>query len=124
LDQKKKGFAIAPVVGDKAKTVYFDGMPWIDQISTLMRRGHQSIEFVQEPKMGGYVGTNAAFLPVPDLKRIREDADVQDLGALKAKRTPHRLHLDSSRGYSAGNVPTKPNHMIPAVYITVPPLKQ
>jgi len=32
--------------------------------------------------------------------------------------------LDSSRAYSAGNVPTKPNDMILAVYITVPPFKK
>jgi len=136
-DKTQKVFAEAPLLGDKTSTIYFDGMPWIDQVSTLGRRGHESMETVQEARLGGYVGTNAAFLPVPGLKRIREDADVYDLRALRGKRTligylyggirafPKEFpYLDSSRAYSAGNVPTKPNDMILAVYITVPPLKQ
>jgi hypothetical protein len=135
-DEKKNAFAEAPLVGDKTKPVYLDGMPWIDQISTLAKRGKESVEFVQPAKLGGFVGANAAFLPVAGLKRIREDADVYDLNALRGKRTligyiyggirafPREFpYLESSPSYSAGNVPTKPNDMILAVYVTVPPVK-
>ncbi|MBV8843606.1 MAG: hypothetical protein JO307_12430 [Bryobacterales bacterium] len=132
-DEKKSVFVQAPLVGDKTKTVYLDGMPWIDQISTLARHGGHSEEFVQSSRLGGFVGANAAFLPVAGLKRIRADAPVYDLSALRGKRTligyiyggirafPREFpYLESSPSYSAGNVPTKPNDLILAVYITVP----
>jgi hypothetical protein len=134
-DEKKNAFAEAPRAGDKTKPGYMDGMPWIDQVSTLATHGEESVETVQPEKLGGFVGANAAFLPVAGLKRIREDADVFDLGPLRGKRTligyiyggirafPREFpYLESSPSYSAGNVPTKPNDMILAVYITVPPL--
>ena len=101
-DKTQKEFAEAPLVGDKTSPVYFDGTPWIDQISTLICRGRESMETVQEAKLGGYIGTNAAFLPVPGLKRIREDADVFDLGALRGKRDFDRLHLWGHSGVSEG----------------------
>lgn len=135
-DNQKREFTQAPLVGDKANPVYFDGLPWIDQISTLVRRGQESGEFVQEAKLGGYVGANAAFIPAPGLKRIREDAEVYDVAALRGKRTligyiyggirayPKEFpYLASSPSYRSGNVPTKASDLILAVYITVPPLK-
>ena len=128
----KNKFVEAPRVGDKTKPVYLDGMPWIDQISTLARRGEESVEMVQPARLAGFVGANGAFLPVADLKRIREDADVYDVGPLRGKRTligyiyggirafPREFpYLESSPSYSSGNVPTKPNDMMVAVYITV-----
>ncbi len=135
-DDQKRDFTQAPVVGDKTNPVYFDGLPWIDQISTLVQRGQESAEFVQPAKLGGYIGANAAFLPVAGLKRIREDADLYDLAALRGKRTligyvyggirafPKEFpYLESSPSYRSGNVPTKANDLILAVYVTVPPLK-
>jgi hypothetical protein len=135
-DESKGNFAQAPLLGDKTKTVYLDGMPWIDRISTLVRHGGQSEEIVQPIRLAGFVGANAAFLPVEGLKRIREDAAVYDLSPLRGKRTligyiyggirafPHEFpYLESSPSYSAGNVPTKPNDLILAVYITVPPAR-
>jgi hypothetical protein len=73
-DAVKNSFTPAPLVGDKAKPVYFDGMPWIDQISTLARRGHESMEIVQPARLPGFIGANAAFLPVTaggELERTR-----------------------------------------------------
>jgi len=84
-------------------------------------------------RLPGYLGSNAAFLPVPGLARIREDADVFDLSALRGKRTligyifggiraypkefPYR---DDAKNYRSGNVPTKASDMIVPVYVTVP----
>lgn len=134
-DELKSDFAQAPLVGDKTKAVYLDGMPWIDQVSTLVRHDDQSHEVVQPTRLGGFVGANAAFLPVEGLKKIREDATVYDLAALRGKRTligyiyggirafPREFpYLESSPFYSAGNVPTKPSDLILAVYIMVPAL--
>jgi hypothetical protein len=134
-DEKKNQFVEAPMVGDKTKLVYMDGMPWIDQISTLARHAHETAEIVQPAKLGGFVGANAVFLPVAGLTRIREDADVYDLSSLQGKRTligyvyggirafPREFpYLETSPSYSAGNVPTKPNDLILAVYLTVPTL--
>lgn len=136
-DDEKNIFAEAPLIGDKTKPVYLDGMPWIDQISTLARHGHATVEIVQPKKLAGFVGTNAVFLPVAGLKRIREDADVYDIAPLRGKRTligyiyggirafPREFpYLESSPSYSAGNVPTKPNDLILAVYVTVPALRK
>jgi hypothetical protein len=133
-DPAKNSFTQAPLVGDKTKPVYLDGMPWIDQISTLIQRGHESSEIVQPARLPSFVGANAAFLPVAGLKRIREDADVYDLDPLRGKHTligyiyggirafPREFpYLETSPSYNAGNVPTKPNDTILAVYVTVPP---
>jgi hypothetical protein len=135
-DDQKKEFAEAPLIGDKSKSVYLDGMEWIDRISTLARRGPHSVEMVQAARMPGYVGANAAFIPVAGLRKIRDDASVYDLAALRGKRTligylyggirafPRQFpYLDNSPAYSSGNVPTKPSDLILAVYITVPPLE-
>jgi hypothetical protein len=136
-DEREKQFVAAPLVGDKTTIVYLDGMPWIDRISTLIRHGSETLEVVQDARLPGYVGTNAAFIPVPALKRIREDSDVYDLRAMRGKRMligyiyggiralPKEFpYLEGSRSYSSGNVPTKPNDLILAVYITVPPSKE
>jgi hypothetical protein len=133
-DESEKQFMAAPLVGDKTTTIYLDGMPWIDRVSTLIRHASETLEVVQDARLPGYVGTNGAFLPVPALKRIREDADVYDLRVMRGKRMligyiyggirafPKEFpYLEKSRSYSSGNVPTKPNDLILAVYITVPP---
>jgi hypothetical protein len=135
-DEREKQFVAAPLVGDKTTTVYLDGMPWIDPISTLIRHGSETLEVVQDAELPGYVGTNGVFLPDPSLKRIREDADVYDVRPMRGRRSligyiyggirafPKEFpYLEGSRSYSSGNVPTKPNDLILAVYITVPPSK-
>lgn len=134
-DYKKKQAAIAPLVGDKSGPDYFDGMQWVDHIATLIRGPHGTYEAVQPAqRLAGYIGANAAFLPAEGLIRIREDADVLDLKALRGRRTlvgyiyggirafPREFpYLDESPLYHSGNVPTKANDMIIAVYLTVPP---
>jgi hypothetical protein len=127
-------FDLAPRAGDKTKSVYFDGMSWIDQMTTLVRTLHETYESVQSSnRMAAYVGTNAAFLPVPGLKKIRDDASIFDLRALRGKRVlagyiyggiravPRQFpYFDDSPAYSSGNVPTRTSDIIIAVYITVP----
>jgi hypothetical protein len=133
-DYAKSHFDLAPRKGDKSEPSYFDGLAWIDHITTLIRSPHQTVEAVQpSSRLAAYLGTNAAFLPV-GLKRIRDDADVFDVQPLRGKRVlagylyggirafPREFpYLDDSPLYNAGNVPTKTSDMIIAVYITVAP---
>jgi len=131
----KRQFVEAPVLGDKTKqTGYLDGMPWINEISTLVRTKGKTSEFVQQDnRLSGYVGTNAAFLPAAGLKKIREDADIFDLRQFREKRVfagyiyggvrayPKQFpYTDDSAEYTSGNIPTKPNDMILKVYVTAP----
>jgi hypothetical protein len=109
-------------------------MPWINEISTLVRSKGKTFEFVQqENRLPGYVGTNAAFLPAAGLKRIREDADIFDLRQFRGKRVlagylyggiralPKQFpYTDEAQEYTSGNVPTKPSDMILKVYVTAP----
>jgi hypothetical protein len=128
-------FEQAPILGDKTKqTDYLDGMPWINEISTLVRTKGKTFEFVQqESRLPGYVGTNGAFLPAPGLKRIREDANIFDLRQFRGKRIlagylyggiralPKQFpYTDEAQEYTSGNVPTKPSDMILKVYVTAP----
>jgi hypothetical protein len=133
-DYQKKQAAAAPLAGDKTMPIYFDGMQWIDHITTLIRGTHGTVEAVQpSERLAAYVGTNAVFLPSKELQKIREDADVFDLKPLRGKRIlagyiyggirafPREFpYLDQSPLYHAGNVPTRANDMIIAVYLKVP----
>jgi hypothetical protein len=128
-------FQAAPRVGAKPETVYFDGLQWIDQITTLVRGPQETYEVVQPSnRLAAYLGTNAAFLPAPGLERMRADADVFNLRPLRGKRIlagyiyggirafPREFpYRDDSPLYHSGNVPTRSSEMIVAVYITVPP---
>jgi len=67
-DEVKGGFMAAELVGDKTTPVYFDGMPWIDRVSTLVHHQGETTEIVQPAKLGGFIGANAVFLPVAGLK--------------------------------------------------------
>ena len=128
-------FQAAPRAGVKSEIVYFDGLQWIDQITTLVRGPHDTYESVQPSnRLAAYLGTNAAFLPASGLPRLRADAGVFDLRPLRGKRVlagyiyggirafPREFpYRDDSRLYHSGNVPTRSSEMIVAVYITVPP---
>jgi hypothetical protein len=128
-------FQTAPRAGTKSEVTYFDGLQWIDQITTLVRSPEETYEVVQPSnRLAAYLGTNAAFLPAPGLDRMRSDADVFDLRPLRGKRVlagyiyggirafPREFpYRDDSPLYHSGNVPTRPSEMIVAVYITVPP---
>ncbi len=129
-----QAFEQAPIIGDKSKSSYQDGMPWIDQISTLAADAKGTVEFAQPAnRLPAFLGTNMAFLPVPGLKRVREEAPIFDLAQFRGKRTlvghlfggvrafPRQFpYRDDSPSYNSGNVPTKPNNMILKVYLTVP----
>jgi hypothetical protein len=126
-------FVEAPVLGDKAHpATYFDGLPWINEISTLAQIKRRWIESVQENRLPGYVGANSAFFPASGLKRIREDANIFDLRQFHRKRVfagylfggirafPKEFpYTEEAWDYTSGNVPTKPNDMILKVYVTV-----
>jgi hypothetical protein len=128
-------FEQAPTKGDKTKqTDYLDGMPWIDEISTLVRQPAGTSEFVQQDnRLPGFVGTNAVFMPVAGLKKIREDANIFDLRQFHGKRTlagylyggirafPKQFpYTDNAPEYTSGNVPTKPSDLILKIYVTAP----
>ncbi len=103
-------------------------------MTTLARSPQGDFRPVQPSnRMAAYLGTNAAFLPVPGLKKIRDDAGVFDLHALRGKRIlvgylyggiraiPRQFpYLDDSPAYGSGSVPTKTSDMIIGVYLTVP----
>jgi hypothetical protein len=128
-------FVQAPLLGDKTKEAnYLDGMPWINEISTLVRSKGKTFEFVQqENRLPEYLGTNAAFLPVAGLKRVREDVEIFDLRQFRGKRLfagyiyggirafPKQFpYTGEAADYTSGNVPTKPSDMILKVYVAVP----
>jgi len=109
-------------------------MPWINEISTLVRSHGKTVEFVQQDnRLPGYVGTNAAFLPAAGLKKIREDSDILDYRQFRGKRVlagyiyggirafPKQFpYTNESPEYTSGNVPTKPSDLILKVYVSVP----
>ena len=128
-------FEQAPVLGDKTKqTDYLDGMPWINEISTLVHRPDKTYEFVQQDnRLPAYVGTNAAFMPAAGLQKIREDANIFDLRQFHGKRVlagylyggirafPKQFpYTDEAPEYTSGNVPTKPSDLILKVYVSAP----
>ena len=130
----KQDFEMAALAGDKTKPTHFDGLQWIDHITTLVRGREPAYEAVHPAsRLPAYLGTNAAFIPVPGLKRIRPDAEVFDIRPLRGKRVlvgylyggirafPREFpYRDDSPLYSAGNVPTKTSDVIVAVYVTAP----
>jgi hypothetical protein len=128
-------FVQAPLSGDKTQPGgYFDGLPWINEITTLARSKGKLAEFVQQDRrLPGYVGANAAFLPVAGLKKIRENAPIFDLRQFRGKRVlagylfggirafPKEFpYTEDARDYTSGNIPTRPNDMILKVYVTAP----
>jgi len=128
-------FETAPLRGDKTQqTNYLDGMPWINEISTLVRSSGKTSEFVQQDRrLPAYLGTNAAFLPAPGLKGIRADAEIFDLAQFRKKRVlagylfggirafPKQFpYTENAPEYTSGNVPTRVSDMILKVYIEAP----
>jgi hypothetical protein len=121
------------MLGDKTKqSGYFDGMPWINEISTVARRPGKTFEFVQQDsRLPGYVGTNGVFLPADGLRRIRDGVDIFDLRQFRGKRVfagylyggiralPKQFpYTDEAPEYTSGNVPTRANDLILKVYVT------
>jgi hypothetical protein len=125
-------FVAAPVTGDKTSgTSYLDGMPWINEITTLVRNRSTIFEFVQQTRLPGYLGTNAAFLAANGLKKVREDADIFDLRQFRGRRVlagylfggirafPKQFpYTDDAADYTSGTVPAKASDVILKVYVT------
>jgi len=131
----RRQFVQAPLFGDKTQAGgYLDGLPWINEISTLVRNQGKLMEFAQQDtRLPAYVGANGAFLPAAGLKRIREDAPIFDLRQFRGKRVlagylfggirafPKEFpYTEEARDYTSGTVPTKPNDLILKVYVTAP----
>jgi hypothetical protein len=128
-------FVQAPVSGDKtSRTGYFDGMPWINEITTLLENRATTAEFVQQDnRLPAYLGTNGAFLPAVGIKKMREDADILDLRQFHGKRVlagylfggirafPKEFpYSEGARDYTSGTVPARANDLILKVYVTAP----
>lgn len=131
---KKATYEPAPRVGEKSEARYMDGLQWINRVTTIAMSAKGLDEVVERNEiMAGYVGTNAVFLPSPELKRIRPDAEIFDLRPLRGKRIlagylfggirafPKQFpYHDDSQDYQSGNVPTRASELILAVYLTIP----
>jgi hypothetical protein len=131
---QKGQFEAAPLVGDKTKDTYYDGLQWVDQISTLVRHGRQTAEFVQPSnRLPGAMGAEAAFFPLPGLQEVRSGTKILDAEQFRGKRMlagyiyggirayPRQFpYRDDSPAYRPGAVPTKPSDAILKVYVTVP----
>jgi hypothetical protein len=128
-------FVQALVSGDKtSRTGYFDGMPWINEITTLVQNRATMVEFVQQDnRLPGYLGTNGAFLPADGIKKVREDTDILDLRQFRGKRVlagyliggirafPKEFpYSEEARDYTSGTVPARANELILKVYVTAP----
>jgi hypothetical protein len=130
-DRSVGDFRDNPKVGGKTEQTYLDGMQWSDQISTIrkvMAPGkEETSEVVQPNLLPGYLGTDAVFIPAPE---VRRDGSILDLDALRGTRTlvgyifggiqafPYSFpYLKSSKPYNAGSVPTRPSEQILKVYV-------
>jgi hypothetical protein len=128
-------FEEAPLIGDKTREVYYDGLEWIDQISTLVHRGQASCEFVQpKNRLPAAIGSEAALFLLPGLKPAHENTNILDREQFQGKRTlvgyiyggirayPKQFpYRDDSRAYRPGAVPTRCNDLILKVYVSVSP---
>lgn len=135
----RNAFEPAARAGEKSSAKYMDGLQWIDWISTIAldAKGRHTETVQPSGRMPAYLGANAVFLPVADLPRVRADADVFDLQAIKGKQERQRVlagylfggirafpkqfpYRDDSPDYNSGNVPSRASELILAVYLSVP----
>ncbi len=81
-DYGKSHFELAPRKGDKSEPSYFDGLAWIDHITTLIRSPQKTLEAVQPSnRLAAYLGTNAAFLPAGAAKNPQRCGRVRPAAA-------------------------------------------
>ncbi len=135
-DSSEARFVENARTGSKTQGNYLDGMQWSDQISTISRvmmpGKEETSETVQETSLGGFVGTDAVFIPLPGLASASAGSDILDIAALRGKRTlvgyiyggirayPFQFPYNkSAQPYNSGTVPTKPSDMILKVYLQV-----
>jgi hypothetical protein len=119
-----------PMAGSKTDLKYLDGLQWSDQISTIQKEEAGTAEVVQDRPLPAFLGTDAVFIPAPDLPRAH-GADILDLDSLKEPRTfvghvyggirayPYEFpYLKTALPHSSGAVPSKASDMILKVYVT------
>lgn len=128
-DAVKSAFVENAKTGEKADAVYYDGLQWSDQISTLVHRGSSTEEFVETKTLPGYVGADAVFIPRPDLANAAPGADILDLSKLQSrtfvgyiyggiKASPYQFpYTKTSRPYTSGSAPTVVSNSILKVYV-------
>jgi hypothetical protein len=136
-DSTAEKFAENPMTGSKTAPVYLDGLQWSDQISTVLKvmaAGQEATTEMVHPKpLPGFLGTNAVFIPAPELARAHPDTDILDFQMLKGTRTfagylyggiraaPYKFpYLKTGVPYNAGTVPTKPSDLVLKVFVEAP----
>jgi len=133
-DFKQGAFCLFPQEGTKTTSTYFDGLQWGDQISTLaIQKDKVKSEWVHEASLPGFLGTNAVFVPLPEMVLAHEETRILDLAKLRGSRTlvgyifggirayPYTFPYNkSATPYNSGNVPSKASELILKVYVTVP----
>ncbi|HTW65601.1 MAG TPA: hypothetical protein VME17_13320 [Bryobacteraceae bacterium] len=134
-DPAVRDFRENPKIGTKTEYVYLDGMQWSDQISTIrkvMAPGGETTEIAEASSLPAYIGTDAVFIPAPDLKRAADGTAILDFDALRGAKTfvgyiyggiqafPYSFpYLKTSQPYNAGAVPSRPSEKILKVYVQV-----
>jgi hypothetical protein len=131
-DEKSRTFIPQPRIGTRSDAIYLDGLQWSDQISTIEKSPEATREFVQAKPLPGFLGSDAVFIPAPEVPRMA-GSEIIDLRAIAGKRTfvgylfggirasPFRFpYTRDAQPYNSGAVPTKPSDMILRVYVEAP----
>jgi hypothetical protein len=128
-DAMKSAFIENVKTGEKADAVYYDGLQWSDQISTLVRHGSATDEFAQANTLPGYVGADAVFIANPSLPKAAPDTDILDITKLQGrtfvgyiyggiKASPYQFpYTKNARPYTSGSAPTVVSNSILKVYV-------
>ncbi len=119
-----------PAIGSKTESMYLDGLQWSDQISTIRKNGTDTTEVVHPRPLPAFLGTDAVFIPVPELARAYRDTDILAFDSLRDKKTfvgyiyggiqayPYQFpYLKTAPPHNSGAVPSKASNMILKVYI-------
>jgi hypothetical protein len=119
-----------PMTGSKSDSKYLDGLQWSDQVSTIQKDETATIEMVHSRPLPTFLGTDAVFIPVPELARAYPDTEILSFDSLKNTRTfvgyiyggirayPYEFpFLKTAQPHNSGAVPSKASDMILKVYI-------
>jgi hypothetical protein len=119
-----------PMIGSKAESKYLDGLQWSDQISTIRKGSAGTTEMVHSQPLPAFLGTDAVFIPVPDMPRAYPKTDILALDSIKDQKTlvgyiyggirayPYQFpYTKTAPPYNSGGVPSKPSDMILKVYL-------
>jgi hypothetical protein len=119
------------MTGSKTDVKYLDGLQWSDQVSTIQKNETRTSEMVHSSPLPAYLGTDAVFIPVPELARAARNTDILALDSLHDKKTfvgyiyggirafPYEFpYLKTATPHASGSVPSEVNNMILKVYVT------